>query len=355
MDMAILICKMPVRLLTGIFLLLSMNACRNDRADIRHIFVDSISCSFDGASLYNNCRAVYGFTTLHMGNNIYMCCMEDDSTILKCDILGNKKTDTIAITGGHVRSLGSTDSTLYLVCNYRNLHQIHFKADSPVIVERSVTLLPSLFNDSLFISAGTGTNLIPLTDNKLLIPFGAINETLSYLDTNAYIMTSVGDSGSYTAIVRHPPEFLTTYEYFTASISDYNKTNNCLYYTFNKKEYLYRLNIHTRRLDSVLLKGFTKTAFDQDKMQSFTYIRSYIYQNDKNCKIICDNDKVFLIVRDHNKQYVINAFSSDLKLLSSTKINNDIFPEMAFIKDHQLYAPLHDHRLLRVIITDNRM
>jgi len=324
----------------GVFIFFGQ-ACSTRKGGYSILHIDSTILSMNAKQIYNDYEPVYSFHYLFFKNKTYIACLKNDTTVVLKNVFEDG-SEHLLFVPGKIHSIGSRDSSLVILYNLNALKIITFHKDDDLTEFNSlIKMVPPVFNDTLFVYVGTGTCIQCIDSNQLLIPYGQINNTLNYLDTDAYMYTSINKTDTVVThpMIKTPVEYLSGYEYYTASITDYNAHNNCLYYTFNKRNYLYRLNIAGGKLDSVEITSFKTTPFPGDKMRNLSYVRKYVYLNDKNTKIVTDSNYIYLIVRNHDKTYDIRLFSEQLTPLGRTTTNKDLFPEMAFMKNHTLYVP----------------
>jgi hypothetical protein len=351
--MAILNFCSPYKYFIGGIFFLFLQACTSFNRESVSIRMDSVNCHLNARAFYDN-NPMNSFHYIHFRNDIYVCGKKNDSTLLLKNIFKDDSDNYITIQG-KINSIGSRDSTLFVLSNRNTLTVLSISDLGLTRYQSVIKSLPPIFSDSLFIKRGTGTSIIPLDSNCLIVPYGAENNTPNYLDSNAYILINYSDPITSRPIVKTPNEYLSAYEYYTEPISCFSHENHCLYYTFNKKNYLYRLNSNKTTVDSVEIPNFKTTPYPADKVTSFTYIRKYLFLNDKNCKIVCGDKIIYLITRIHDKSYDVHLYSNDLKSLGLTNCKtHGLFPEMAFIKDNKLYVPSQKN-ILYCFSVDSRL
>lgn len=336
--MAILNFSSPCKYLIGGFFFLCLHSCTSVSEGTATIKVDSVNSHFN-TMLFFDYNPMYSFNYINVGDKVYVCTKKTDSMLVLADVFDENRDYHLGVSG-EINSIGSNDSTLFILSNNNILSIFHFSDTGLARTKPETKYLASIFSDSLFVKRGTSTSLVPLSGDSLMVPYGAANSTMNYLDKNSYILMSFSDTSAFRPIVKTPVEYLSDYEYYTDPVADYSVQNHSIYYTFNKKNYLYKLTVGTGILDSVSIPNFVTTPYDQKKITSFTYMRKYMYMNDKNYKIICGEKTIYLITRKRDKSYDIRLYTAELKPIGVTNCKTHLLlPEMAFLKDKKLYVP----------------
>ncbi len=222
-------------------------------------------------SLFNS-KWQYGFHYLHFSSDtIHIAYLLKNGNIKVINDRDSSMFREINNIEGDVLGMYSKDSSLFVLFN-NHLKQYSFKVDM-TFTER--TYYSNLFfNDSNIIYAYIHSNIVPTKNDEILIPYRLDNESVNMIDTFAYYLFKL-DKDSLVLkgkMIKQPTSLLNTFEYLKLPLCVYSGKLNSIYFTFQKFPVLYKYDLSSLKLDSVIFK-YDTIPFKAKHKEDIGYIR----------------------------------------------------------------------------------
>lgn len=330
-------------LVLGLFLIMHLSCTINKKKNSNIIpSIDSFKTNVDANKLFNSETIAKGIHYITLTNDSTYFVLPNNNSIIIMDILDSSKK--ILINGNlNIEQLVCKDSSI--ICfDFTNNIFTKVTILNGDINKRlmSTSKIPKIFDDYIFCYSAYSAPLLAIDTNSFLIPYRVYNESPNMTDSFSTIfLRKEKNEYHFSKIIPFADYIQRGYDYYKSTLLSYDLKSNKIFYTFQKSNFLYSINIKTNRIDSVMLENFQSKDYDSTKITDFTYLREYMADVDINTNILVDNNSRILIIKKNNlsnkSKSEISIFDNNLKKLANYETPNELFGTFSFEKNNKLY------------------